>query len=137
MENEYELNRRIHKWEEDPTKEVIIDLGKAYGYDIKYVKSHEKEKEGHWIQKDELRIYKGDEFVVKHAPHLDPYVTITDNIVCMTSDGECWVCDLKNLKENSIYMSIVAFDHYVDFDADQRQNIPNTFVVSTSNNLCR
>jgi len=130
MENEYELNREIHKWEKDPAKESIVELGTAYGYDIKYVKLHEKADEGYWKQKDELRIYSGDTVVRSHRPALDAYVTTTDNIVCMTSDGECWVCDLKTLKENSIQMPIVAFEHYVDFDEDQRQDIPNTFVVS-------
>ena len=130
-ENDYELNKKIHKWEDDPSKEILLDLGEAYDYTIKYVKRCKKDKESNcWHQLDELHIYKGDELIASHHTHLDPYITIKDNIVCMTSDGECWVYDLKTNKENAISMPIVAFDHYIDFSEEQRQNIPNTFVVS-------
>lgn len=133
LENEYSLNKEIHKWEDDPSKTKVILLHEDDKVKLYYTKQHiKKDPDSNcWTQVDVLAVdIKDKNITVTHKPHLDPYVSFEENIVCMTSDGECWVCDINTGKENSIPMSIVAFDHYIDFDEDQRRIIPNTFVVS-------
>jgi len=133
LENEYSLNEEIHHWEDDPLKTKIIPLFEDDRVKLYYTKQCTKDEKGHgYIQRDVLAVnIKDKNITITHQPHLDPYVSVEENIVCMTSDGECWVCDINTGKENSIDMPIVAFDHYIDFDTEnQRRNIPNTFIVS-------
>ena len=63
-------------------------------------------------------------------PQEEQFVSMEGNVLCMTSDGECWVCDLGTGKENTIGMPIVAFDHRVSFDAEiGHRDVPNAFIV--------
>jgi len=133
LPEEYKLNQEIHQWEKDPSKTKVISLFEDNKVKLYYTKQCIKGTEnGCWHQQDVLAVeIKDKNLTLTHQPHLDPYVSIEKNIVCMTSDGECWVCDLNTGKENSIPMSIVAFDHYIDFDTEgQRRTIPNTFLIS-------
>jgi hypothetical protein len=132
LENEYSLNKEIHKWEDDPLATKTVPLFEDDKVKLYYTKQHTKDENSNcYCQQDVLAVELKDKGItITHKPHLDPYVSFEENIVCMTSDGECWVCDTNTGKENSIDMPIVAFDHYIDFDADQRRIILNTFVVS-------
>lgn len=132
LENEYNLNKEIHKWEDDPLAIKTVQLFEDDKVKLYYTKRHTKDENSNcYCQQDVLAVELKDKGItIIHKPHLDPYVSFEENIVCMTSDGECWVCDINTGKENSIDMPIVAFNHYIDFDADQRRIIPNTFVVS-------
>ena len=131
-QDRYEINREIHKREEDPTEDRVIDIYEDEAVKIYYVKKSEKDPDrGYWLQKDALKAeLKGEGATVSHEPRLDPYVSVEDNILCMTSDGECWVCDLKTGRENTIGMPIVAFYHRVSFDMEGRhRDVPNAFLV--------
>ena len=133
LKDKYSLNKEIHKWEKNPLDIKIIPLFEDDKVKLYYTKQHTKNKDsGGYILQDVLTIeLKDKNLIITHHPHLDPYVSFEENIVCMTSDGECWVCDIATGKENSIPMPIVAFNHYIDLsDAEQNRNIPNTFVVS-------
>ena len=133
LKDEYKLNREIHKWEDNPAEVKIIPLYEDDKVKLYYTKQHiKKDPDSNcWTQVDVLAVdIKDKNLTITHQPHLDPYVTFEKNIVCMTSDGECWVCDIETGKENSIDMPIVAFSHEIDFDTEgQRRTIPNTFLV--------
>lgn len=131
FKNDIELNNEIRKWEKDPITSRIINIFENDVAKVYYTKQHTKGEDGAYRLQDVLSIdLKGARTVILHSPRLDPYVSVKDNIVCMTSDGECWVCDIATGKDNSIDMPIVAFDHYVDFSVDQNRDIENTFVIS-------
>ena len=133
MKNAYEINREIHKFYNDIGIERLINVYEKDDVKIVYSKlAVKRENDDCRYQKDELRVYKGDKLVAEHHPHLDPYVTVEKNIVCMTSDGECWLYDLDSGKENAIEMPIVAFDHSMEFELDgeyPHKAFPNAFCV--------
>lgn len=91
LENEYSLNKEIHQWEKDPLKTKVISLFEDDKVKLYYTKQRTKNEEsGGYIQRDVLAVeIKDKNLTITHAPHLDPYVSIEKNIVCMTSDGEC------------------------------------------------
>ena len=128
----FELNREIHKWEENPCQETIIEVAKIQNYTIKYIKCHEL-KPGEcnvYIQKDMLQIYKDNNLICTHKPHLDTHISINENIICMSSDGEYWIYDLNKEKEVTIEHSIVAFNHPPPPPGlEGRYKIDNTFII--------
>lgn len=132
LKDEYTLNKEIHKLEKNPLDIKVIPLFEDDRVKLYYTKQNTKDEDSNcYHQQDVLTVeLKDKNLTITHRPHLDPYVSFEENIVCMTSDGECWVCDTTTGKENSIPMPIVAFSHYIDFDKDQRRIILNTFVVS-------
>lgn len=137
MPNACEINQAIHTKHLDIGTERIIDVWSDDQFKIIYVElsvRREGEDPNCLYQRDELRIYKDDNLIARHSPHLDPYVTVTNGIVCMTSDGECWLYDLNRNIESTIGMEIVAFWHRLEFDSDGslRKEIPNTFCVEGS-----
>lgn len=133
LKDEYKLNREIHKWEDNPAEPKVILLHEDDRIKLYYTKQHIKKDPNSncWSQIDVLSVELKDKgLTITHKPRLDPYVSMENNIVSMTSDGECWVLDINTGKENSIPMPIVAFDHYIEFeDCDK---FPNTFLISGS-----
>lgn len=134
MPDIYEINRAIHTKHLDIGVEHVIDVWSDGQFKIIYAQLsvRDREEPNYLRQLDELRIYKDDKLIAQHSPHLDPYVTVTDGIVCMTSDEECWLYDLDRNIESTIGMEIVAFWHRLEFDSDGslRKEIPNTFCVT-------
>lgn len=135
MENAYEINGKIHKFYDDVGIERLIDVYEKDDVKVVYSKlsaKREGDKYNCRYQRDELMVYKDGKLIARHRPHLDPYVTVEGNIVCMTSDGECWLYDLDSGKESAIEMPIVAFKHRIEFELggdSTHKEFPNAFCV--------
>lgn len=133
MENTHELNGKIRKLYTDVGTEMLTDVYEKDDVKVVYSKLVEKrEGDSCFYQKDTLKVYRGDKLVAEHHPQLDPYITVERNIVCMTSDEECWLYDLDSGKENTVEMPIVAFEHSIEFELNgeyPHKVFPNAFCV--------
>jgi hypothetical protein len=134
LTDEYKINQEISSWPKNPEEGRIIPIYEDSIVKIYYAKKAERREKDSacWTQVDGLTVeLKEKGITITHKPHLDPYVTFEENIVCMTSDGECWVCDVDTGAESSISMPIVAFTNMIDFE-EVNDEYPNTFVIRGS-----
>ena len=88
LENEYSLNKEIHKWEDDPLATKIIPLFEDNKVKLYYTKQHTKDKDSNccYHQQDILVVeLKDKNLTITHHPHLDPYVSIEKNLTYLMS----------------------------------------------------
>lgn len=85
-----------------------------------------------YMQIDEVWIFNEKQRRVdRYSPHLDPYVQAKDNILSVTSDGECWIYDFDKMEHLNIEMPIVAFYHNIyETDENDNEELANCFVIT-------
>ena len=58
-------------------------------------------------------IFKDDKLIKEHIPGLDGEVSLKEDILVVTSDGQTWVYSFEKEKELLLEQDIVTFDHKV------------------------
>lgn len=89
---------------------------------------HARLTERGWIDESVLEVLRKAGTTISHPAGVNPYVSITDNILCMTSGTECWLYDMTDGKENTIYVDAVFHEHLIT--TESKDFIRNDFKES-------
>ena len=114
------LREKFKNLKQDKEENKAVTLYSYKKYSVIYIKGKVEMPDpvGCFVQLDTIYIYNEYRCIASYKPHLDPYVCVKDNIVSLTSDGECWIYDLDQKKELIIPMPSVAFDHSIEDDSE-------------------